>query len=674
MNPNDISKFKQLFIEEVTTLLNSMEGIILDLEQSPDNSKLIGEIFRVMHTIKGVSGMYGFQGMSDLTHHIENIYDLIRNGKLPVSQDVLNLTLKSVDLLFAQIKDQHLSDPENAALQQELLKEWNQMLGMAKNKKTLRQPPVTAPTSAIVTYNILLHTPQSVVDRRINLFYTIKDLSEIGEIRAINSLPVEADEEERWSIFVVGEMTPNDVEDALMFVFEYCIIRKVADFDLFDSEACRKQTIELSAQEEVEETKANPSKDKIESQPIINCTSPKTDKTLNTIESIRQNMNKVSVESEKLDHLMYLVSELITTTSQLNLGTQSKAFESIRSQMEKLDKLSKQFRNNALDIRLIPIGDIIPKFNRLVRDTSKALGKEVEFITEGMETELDKSSIDMIAEPLVHMVRNALDHGLECPEERLEHGKEAKGIIRLKAYNSGNNIFIEISDDGHGLDKNKIISKAIEKGIIKSADTWSDKEIYNLICHPGFSTAQVVTSLSGRGVGMDVVMQKIKQMRGELEIDSASGKGTKFTIKLQQSITIMDTLLIRSAEMKYLLPLTDVEVCSQYAYADLKERIRHGTIGYEQELIPFVSLRHLLELDANAPRMTKMVILNKNGKRIAIFADEIIGQHQAVLKPMGDLVKNHKAFSAASVLGNGEVAFLLDTNSIQFDSYTKAGS
>jgi two-component system chemotaxis sensor kinase CheA len=663
MNVNDISQFKHLFIEEAGNLLNSMESIILNLEKQPENTDLIQEVFRVMHTIKGVSGMYGYTAMSELTHHIENIYDQIRSGRLRVNKEVLDYTLQAVDQLFALMKDENLMDA-NCQIRQQALIQWCKSYVQPNVSQSKAGPLIQKLTNDnMVTYNIILHTSQSVVNRRINVFYAIKDLADIGEIKSINPLPVNSGEEERWSIFVVGDFSADDIEEALMFVYEYCIIRKVADFDIFNEEQ-----LDLNQKQLLLEEKARDNQTLISQHDTPALLSTRiNDKVNNTdlmIASIRQNMNRVSVESEKLDYLMYLVSEFITTSSQLNLTCANNKYAAIRPHIEKLDRLSKLFRNNALDIRLIPIRDIVPKFNRLIRDISLNLGKEVEFITEGMETELDKSSIDMIAEPLVHMLRNALDHGIETPDVRVAKGKNPQGVIKLKAGNSGNSIFIEISDDGKGFDKNKILHKAIEKKLIEPGQNLNEKEICNLICMPGFSTVDEVTNISGRGVGMDVVKQKIEEMRGELIICSHANEGTTFTIHLQQSIAILDTLLLASGNMKFLIPLSDVEVCSQKNYNEVNKRLSFGTIEHLGELVPFISLRKLFEIEHTEKPMAKMIVIRKNNQQLAIFADEIIGQHQAVLKPMGELLKQHKTISAASVLGNGEIAFLIDINSV----------
>ncbi len=662
MDVNDISQFKYLFVEEATNLLNSMESIILQLEENPENMDLVQEVFRVMHTIKGVSGMYGYNSMGELTHHVENIYDLIRNGRLSVNQEILDKTLSTVDVLFALLKDENEENEEVLNSKNEVItwcEEYSKN-ATSESKNVIQVEKLT--DSDVHTYNVIFLTNERLVDKRINVFYAVKDLTEVGEIKSINRLPIESEEEERWSIFVVGNFTKEDIEEALMFVYEYCIIRKVAEFDIFSEEQLDLNQKQLQLEEQARGASTNDLQNLQDDNKKVS--KPKVSSTDSMIASIKRNMSRVSVESEKLDYLMYLVSELITTSSQLNISCSTKGYAKIRPQVEKVDRLAKLFRNNALDIRLIPIRDLMPKFNRLVRDLSLNLGKEVELVTEGMETELDKSSIDMIAEPLVHIIRNALDHGIEPPEDRIDKGKDAKGKIKIKAGNSGNNIFIEISDDGKGFDKKRILQKAIEKGLIQDSNQLSDKEIYNLICQPGFSTVNEVTNISGRGVGMDVVKQKITEMRGELDVNSVEGSGTTFKIRLQQSIAILDTLLVSSGKLKFLIPLSDVEVCSQRKYEEVEKRLRFGTIDYEEELLPFVSLRNLFEIESVSLPMAKMIVIKKNSKQYAIVADQIIGQHQAVLKPMGELVKNHNEISAASVLGNGEVAFLLDTNSI----------
>lgn len=661
MDANDISKFRELFINEVTSLLNSMEGIILELEKQPDNAEIIQEVFRVMHTIKGVSGMYGYEPMNELTHHLENIYDWVRNGQLGINVQILDLTLASVDQLFALIEDKDLQKADNKRNQAYLLKQCDELRSTISGSIHVNQGLPDQQNRSLATYHIILQTPQSIDDCRINVFYAMTDLAEVVNVRCITHFPAHSDEAERWHIFVTGEVAQDEIDDALMFVYEYCTICKIANDDLFD-DACPLFKDEVLQAREADNTVEPISSPEVDCAPQVQIS--KVNQLQSAIDSIRKNTHRISVESGKLDHLMYLVSEFITISSQLEMNKDQREYLALRPHFEKLDKLAHQFRSSVMAIRLVPIRDITPKFSRMIRDISHDLGKEVEFVTEGMETELDKSSVDLIAEPLVHLLRNALDHGLELPEERMESGKEPKGTVKLKAWSVGNHIFIEVSDDGRGLNREAILKRAVEKNWVQQPEKLTEKDIYNLICLPGFTMTDQVTALSGRGVGMDVVKQKIVEMRGELDIVSQPEKGTTFTIKLQQSIAILDTLLLRSAAMNCLIPISDIEGCSQRLYTEVDGRLKQGTIDYGDRLIPFVSLRKLFNLEGTQPAMSKMIIMKRNASRFAIFTDQIIGQHQAVLKPMGELVKTHQEISAASILGNGEVAYLLDMNTL----------
>ena len=663
---DELQKFKELFVKEASGLIDSLEEILLDLEANANNHKRIEEVFRVMHTLKGVGSMYGYTGISDLTHGLENIYDKVRNGQCAVTPDIIEITFQSIDHLYALLEDPEVKVAANRDRQNHFQERISLLV---KDFKAVARPTLPqVKKSDKATYNIVFQPQEEIIDRRISVLYSFKDLAEIGEIKAIKSLSSE-DSQDRWSLFFVGACTREEVEEALMFIWEYCTIEKVADFDLFDeNELNERQRFIRQYETDINVTAAT------EGEVIgnhddtaVELVSKAEGKSSSVLESIRQNMNRISVDSDKIDYLMYLVSELITTNSQIALMTQSSEFDPIRMQIEKLDVLSKQFRNNALEIRLIPIRDVVPKFQRMIRDMSRQLGKEVEFVTEGMETELDKSSIDIIVEPLLHIIRNSLDHGIETPEVRLDRGKPSKGVIKLSAWYSGNNVFVRIDDDGKGIDKGEIFKKAVEKGLIEPHSKLSDQEIYDLMCMPGFSTAREVTNISGRGVGMDVVKQKIAEVRGELEISSVKEKGTTMIIKLQQSVAILDTLLVKTENMKWLIPLSDVEVCSQVADNDLVKGERLGTLEFAGQMIPFIYLRSHFQRDMlnkykQTKVMSKMVVLRKNEVRFAVVTDEIVGQHQAVLKNLGRLLKHHPEISAASLLGNGEVAFLLDTN------------
>jgi two-component system, chemotaxis family, sensor kinase CheA len=379
-------------------------------------------------------------------------------------------------------------------------------------------------------------------------------------------------------------------------------------------------------------------------------------------EAAKQNLKRISVDSVKLDYLMYLVSELITLNSKLLQTTRDDYYESIRPQIEQMESLAKLFRANALEIRLVPLGDMVLKFQRLVRDLSKQLDKQIDFITQGTDTELDKNTIDLIAEPIIHIIRNCVDHGIEPPLERVKKGKPETGTITLSAHHVGNYIHISINDDGAGLDLDKIRNKAINKGIIKQSDNLSKTELCNLIFESGISTSENITDVSGRGVGMDVVKRKIAELRGEILIDTEKDKGTSFVLKIQQSIAIIDTLLFRVQKTYFILPLTDIEICIHTDKSLLIKNQNTGTIDYNEKLIPFLDLRSQFNLGGTYPDTVKTLILKEGGQYIGILSDEIIGEQQAVLKPLGQIFENETGIMAVSQHGNGEWAYMLNAH------------
>ena len=367
---------------------------------------------------------------------------------------------------------------------------------------------------------------------------------------------------------------------------------------------------------------------------------------------------------------MFLVSELITVNSQLTLSSHDHFYDKIRPYLEKVDSLSKQFRNNAIEIRLVPLGDTVLRFQRLIRDLSKQLNKKVEFVTKGTNTELDKNIIDQLAEPLMHLIRNCLDHGIESPETRVNKGKPEQGTITMSAYNSGNNVFIDISDDGSGIDIEKVRHKAIDKGFMKPHDKLTKKDIYDFIFLPGFSTAQNLTEVSGRGVGMDVVKKRINELRGEVIVDSTPGVGTTFTLKLQQSMSIVDSLLFTIDDNYFTVPISDIEVCSQSSSSYIDKRRQSSTLPFNNHLIPFVDLRTLLCLGGNYKENLKIIVIKNSDMELALLTDKIVGEHQAVLKPLGKSLRNQKYITSASQLGNGNMAFMIDTNTLMKNATT----
>ena len=477
-------------------------------------------------------------------------------------------------------------------------------------------------------------------------------------------LSAEGNYEETWGILLSTEASYDDIEEVFMFITEFVQIIKAASQDLLDPSTAKEI---LDSNEPKPSTSiielAEKIGEAIESGANIELPAAPEDLSDNAKTPAKQlnHISRISVRSDKLDKLMYLVSELFTTKSELQIASNKGDLAHVKTAAEKIEKLATQFRHNALSIRLVPLKELTLKFKRLIRDLSQSLNKIVEFDIEGDETELDKNLVDSLADPFMHLIRNCIDHGIEMPADRLKKGKAEQGTVKFSAYQSGNFIYIQISDDGNGIDIEYIKKKAIEKGFIQPNSQLSNRELLDLIFLPGFSTAESLTQISGRGVGMDVVKRSITELRGSVEIETEKGQGTTFTIKLQQTISIMDTLLIKAENTYFTIILEEVEICGLEKHADLFSRNNsHWQLG--DELIPFVYLREAFKLKGNSPESEKIVVVRKQNKRFAIVADDIVGQYQAVLKPVGEIFKSQEFISGASVMGDGNIALMLDTN------------
>jgi len=652
----ELLEFRDKFVEDANSLLITLEKDLMSLEKDNQNMELIQSVFRIMHTLKGVSSMYGFDNISELTHNLESIFDLVKDAKLKLNTDVLDITLQSCDHIKQLLRDAEGENPTNQANHAKILSTIDVLL--KSENKTIRKfktKAVAKESANISTYNILFYPNETIFIRNINLVNLFSDLFALGEFDIVN--PNIEEQNEYWSIFLVTDKPLSEIEMSIYFILDDCKITKVGDFDIFDEQETKKR---------IKETE--------ESEPTFFKTLQITDSVgtpmnldnLTDNNVIRENYfqdNHITVNTKKLDKLMYLVSELITTNSQLSLQSRNKAYAPIRQQLEKIDVLSKQFRQNALDIRLVAIKDLTFRFQRLIRDLSKQLGKDINFIAQGDETELDKNTIDALTEPLMHLIRNCIDHGIEYPEERKSNGKTSVGIIKMTAYHSGNFIFIQIQDDGCGINPDTIYKKAVEKGFVEAGTNLSETEIYELIFLPGFSTAQKLTEVSGRGLGMDIVKNRINRLRGEVEINSEIGLGTSFTIKLQQSLSIMDTLLIKVGNSFFLIPIDEVEVCGQEFHEVIVEK-HNSQILFKEEMVPFIYLRKAFNMKSEIQEKEKIVFVKNQNLRFAIVTDSIIGKYQAVIKPVGEMFKYQDFIAGASVMGNGQIAVMLDTKKL----------
>lgn len=658
-------KFKKQFIDEIYGLLESVESDLMKLEKVPDDHLLIDSVFRAMHTIKGTSAMYGCTNISDFTHHLENIFQVIRDSAGTMDKHIIDITFESIDHIKGLITDEKMEDSNNIAQNKALLEKISGYSPAQPNIGISAKINLEfkAGESDVKSWYILLRTDEQIYKRGVNLVNIFSDLAHLGTYNIHRITALSNGKVEVWGIILVSDASIADIREVFMFIEDYCsfVLLKEGDIKNDDdvqqfAQSCVSEKAFVASIPEV------PEPEKPEETSDLERSSLKRRTSMLVAEAARQSLNRISVDAGKLDYLMYLVSELITLNSKLLQSTKDKYYENIRPQIEQMEGLTKLFRSNALEIRLVPLGDMVIRFQRLVRDLGKQLGKKIELVTHGTDTELDKNTIDLISEPIIHIIRNCVDHGIELPEERVKKGKPETGTINLSAHQVGNFINITIEDDGAGLDLEKIQNKALEKGLIKAGEKLTKQEICGLIFHSGISTAESITNVSGRGVGMDVVKRKIAELRGEIIIDTERGKGTSFLLKIQQSIAIIDTLLFRVQNTYFILPLTDIEICIHTEKEKLIESQNTGAIQFNDKLIPFLDLRSFFDLGGSYPKTVKTLILKEGGQYIGLLSDEILGEHQAVLKPLGQSFENETGITAVSQHGNGEWAYMLNAH------------
>ena len=668
-----MDSFKKKFIEEASELIDKLEVTLLELEKNPDDPTQIQQVFRVMHTLKGNSSMFGFDLIDKFTHNLETVYDLIRNNQLKLTPQVLNVTLSSVDHLKAMLDEENYDDPDFLTTHNGLIAKINQLINPEKpmEEKQSLQINESKSDEVIHSYYVFFEPRKDIFKNGTNPLYLLDELTSLGKAKVFahfNRVPLydQINPEQcyvYWEAIIATENEVNSINDVFIFVESdsKLEIQKVADINLLADEKFVEEITQL----------ANVQKDigfvtvqRLANQSIARHNKSKSEVVKRERIGYKDKSTaSIRVSSDKLDGLMNLVSELVTTQARLSLFAEENSVPGLAPIVENVQKLSRQLRDIAFSIVLIPIENLFGRFQRLVRDLSQELHKDVEFITEGAETELDKTIIENLSDPLMHIIRNSLDHGIEESAIRLAQGKSSKGKIQLKAFYSGANVIIQISDDGAGIDTEIIREKAIQKGIITAERKLSKKEILDLIFLPGFSTAKKVTDVSGRGVGMDVVKKKISEIRGEVEVDSEVGEGTTITIKLPLTLSIIDGLLVSINKSAYVIPLAAIDKI----YAVEKSKIYtsfNNLITLDGKQIPFFSLRKEFNLSSSDEELEQVVVVNFEDNSVGMVDDFVIGEYQAVLKPLGKHYKTHDIFSGATILGDGTVALVMDTNKI----------
>lgn len=680
-----IDALKQGFIEEATELLHTLESSLLELEANPEDQELIAKVFRALHTIKGSAGMFGYDDITMFTHDIETVYDFIRKGEIKITKEIIDLTLNARDqILTLLFQKEHNRKSEDKTTKTILIAFRNIILEYTKNtistpeKEQTDNKVIQSTIPAMNEIYLIKFTPsRDILLTGMNPLLLLNEIRNIGSaiiLASINDVPnIDVIDSQKcylgWEIILKTNKGIDAIKDVFIFVEDQCEINisktdkngKLIDankFNEFESQ-CLENVITQSVNienwlNEFEATNSSVIPNK--SIPIKETKTKLTTENHNNSDTV----SSIRVSADKLDNLVNLVGELVTIQAGLSQLAAQSTDTIINTLAEQVERITWSLRDSALNIRMMPIGSTFNKFNRLVRDLSKELGKVIELTTEGAETELDKTVIEKLNDPLIHIIRNCIDHGIESPVEREKSGKSRTGNIHLTATQSGGNVLITIKDDGAGLDKEAIKKKAIKTGLIVEGSELTDAEIFSLIFAPGFSTASQVTNVSGRGVGMDVVRRAIDGLRGTVEVTSKPKTGTTITLKLPLTLAIIDGLLVKIQDDHYILPLSSVEECIELSDSDIEKVHGRHIINVRGGIVPYINLRESFNMKGKKPSIEQIVITTIYGNKVGFVVDNVLGQHQTVLKSLGKMYKDIEGVSGATILGDGTVALILD--------------
>lgn len=698
----DVSQYLEIFLDETKEHLQSLNTEILNLEQDPENSDTINEIFRAAHSLKGMAGTMGYKRMQALTHDMENVFSEVRNGTIKVKGNMIDILFKCLDALEEYLNAIQASGDEGTNDNAPLIKLLNEVLeskgsdGEAASKAEKRQDSSAdnVPKQIVVhdivfddtqkrvlnealrqgknVYGITVKVQETCILKAARAFLVFKSLEELGEI-IVSDPPVQDIEDERFdlefSLVFISDSPLERVIDAVKHVSEIEDVQgsiidkeklayvsgsgsmemdlpmaaeKTGSVETVSSE--RQALHQMAGGTKTAEKKAQVSK------PVVNRT--------------------VRVDIEKLDVLMNLVSELIIAKNSLvsASGGERGNNSSFNEQIEYLESVTTNLHESVMKVRMVPIESVVNKFPRMIRDLSKKLDKKMELYMSGEETELDRTVVDEIGDPLMHLLRNAADHGLETAQIRKENGKPEVGSIFLDAYQDGNNVVIEVRDDGAGINTEMVKNKAVSRGIITAdqGENMSEPEIMNLLFHAGFSTSEVVSDVSGRGVGLDVVKSKIEALSGEVEVKSKLGAGSTWTIRLPLTLAIIQALMVDVGGEKYAVSLGSIQTIEDISPSEIKTVQNKEVIHLRGIVIPLIRLSGVLDVTSKKnPEDNMTVVIVKKGSRMAgLVVDELMGQQEIVIKSLGRYITKCKVISGATILGDGEVALILDTNAL----------
>ena len=693
----DLSQYLEIFIDESKEHLQTLNDQVLIMEQDPENIDTVNEIFRAAHSLKGMAGTMGFKRMQRLTHDMENVFSEIRNGKMSVTPDIVDIVFKCLDALEGYLTNIQETADEGTEDNEEVIQLLNDALkGSSSEAEPVKEAVPASEESAkaqeasdgdkrkflklpiadfeqnamkeaiangMNVYGVTVYIQDTCILKAARAFLVFKGVENVGHL--INKKKSVQDIEDEkfdfdFSMFIISDKPADQVRKVISNVSEIkeVVLEPFTPEEIVTHAQQEDTPKEAAATAEIKEEKPKESADskkkpaaEAKKKPVVN--------------------RSVRVDIEKLDDLMNLVSELIiaknglVSASASEEGSQTQQFN---EQIEYLERITTNLHESVMKVRMVPIESVVNRFPRMIRDLSKKLNKEMELIMTGEETELDRTVIDEIGDPLMHMLRNAADHGLESTIDRIKLGKPQVGTIRLNAYQDGNNVTIEVADDGAGINVEKVKASAIKKGTIteEQAEMMSDKEAIDLLFQPAFSTSEKVSDISGRGVGLDVVKSKIEGLGGDVEVDTVLGEGTTFIVRLPLTLAIIQALMVEIRDEKYAIPLNSIVTVEDIMESDVKLVQNKEVINLRGTVIPLVRLDQVLDLEPSEEENESLVvvIVKKGDKQAGLVIDNLIGQQEIVIKPLGKYIYIHKMFSGATILGDGEVALIIDANTL----------
>lgn len=666
----------EVFRQEASELFEVLEGALLDLGQRPDDRELVDSAFRALHTIKGSGAMFGFDKVASFTHEFETAFDRVRKGEIKPTQELISVALAAKDYIRALIEGpQSTDDIIGEAILDDLKRFVSSDQPAAQVAEIAEAPPLAPTESKQAGWHLYLEFESHILRNGSNPLDLLEDLCKLGPcfvVPVTDGIPFldEMEPEDcylKWDVKLHAACDKDAIDDVFMFVSDEMTLTlsplahvetpaPLPLFQLLDEESAPVVGMIAPAVEPIAEPVVAQPVAKAEPRPEAK---PETKPEAKLEAKQDRGIATVRVQAERLDELMDRVGELVIAQARLTQLASSGSDLSIKMIAEEIERLASSLRDTTMGARMVPIGSLFGRFRRLVHDLSRDLSKPVEFVTTGEDTELDKTMIECLADPLVHLIRNAIDHGIEDTATRAANGKTEQGRIELAAVHSGAQVLVTVKDNGGGLNTARIRAKAEEQGLIAAGAVLTDHEIHQFLFHPGFSTAQTISALSGRGVGMDVVKRTIENMRGSIDLSTRPGQGTTVTLRLPLTLAIIEGLLIRVGEGRYIIPLSAVEECIELTAEDERSRGRNF-LNVRGNLVPFLRLREIMAASGTPDRHQKTIIISTGETHVGLVADQIIGNHQTVIKSLSKLHSDVTIFSGATILGDGTAALILD--------------